>query len=88
MMAFMVDDLLDFAQINAGKFRISKKTFDLKEAIEEVIQIQKDKANMGGIKLQTQYKVQNEQITTLFNKLKEEKDYDLSFAKKPVNSNF
>ena len=50
-MSFLVDDLLDFAQLNAGKFRETIKEFDLKEAIDEVISIQKDKANMMGIKL-------------------------------------
>ena len=39
MMAFLVDDLLDFAQLNAGKFRKTVKKFDLKEAIEEIISI-------------------------------------------------
>jgi len=32
-MAFLVDDLLDFAQLNAGKFRKTVKQFDLIEAI-------------------------------------------------------
>jgi|TARA_B110001450_G_C17632649_1_gene485884 signal transduction histidine kinase len=49
MMGFLVDDLLDFAQINAGKFRKVITSFDLRDAIQEVISIQKDKANMGGI---------------------------------------
>ena len=44
MMGFLVDDLLDFAQINAGKFRKVITSFDLKEAIQEVVSIQKDKA--------------------------------------------
>ena len=50
-MAFMVDDLLDFAQINAGCFRVVAKKFDLQEAVNEVINIQKDKAIMAGITL-------------------------------------
>jgi len=33
MMSFLVDDLLDFAQLNAGKFRKVVKEFDLREAI-------------------------------------------------------
>jgi signal transduction histidine kinase len=55
LMGFLVDDLLDFAQLNAGKFRKVSKEFDLKEAIEEVISIQKDKASMMGIKLHSFY---------------------------------
>jgi signal transduction histidine kinase len=39
MMGFLVDDLLDFAQINAGKFRKVVSEFDLKECIEEVVAI-------------------------------------------------
>ena len=54
-MAFLVDDLLDFAQLNAGKFRKSIQEFNLKEAIEEVVSIQKDKANLMGITLDSQY---------------------------------
>ena len=71
LMSFLVDDLLDFAQLNAGKFRVEDKEFDLKEAIEEVISIQKDKANMMGIKLESIYKNQlsiKDNITTLFDK--------------------
>lgn len=55
MMGFLVDDLLDFAQINAGKFRKVITSFDLKEAVQEVISIQKDKAHMGGIQLTCAY---------------------------------
>ena len=36
-MAFLVDDLLDFAQLNAGKFRKTVKKFELKEAMEEIM---------------------------------------------------
>jgi signal transduction histidine kinase len=39
MMGFLVDDLLDFAQLNAGKFRKVSKLFDLREAINEVVTI-------------------------------------------------
>jgi signal transduction histidine kinase len=38
-MNFVVDDLLDFAQLNNEKFRKEIKEFDLREAIEEVISI-------------------------------------------------
>jgi len=36
-MSFLVQDLLDFAQINAGKFRKNIKEFNIREAIEEVM---------------------------------------------------
>jgi signal transduction histidine kinase len=57
MMGFLVDDLLDFAQINAGKFRKVCTEFDLREAISEVISIQSEKALMQGIKLRSIYSI-------------------------------
>ena len=77
LMSFLVDDLLDFAQLNAGKFRQNIKEFDIKEAIDEVISIQKDKANMMGIKLECIYKNQihkTDNITSLFNKVEKKED--------------
>jgi signal transduction histidine kinase len=56
MMSFLVDDLLDFAQLNAGKFRKVIKSFDLAETINEVVNIQIDKAAMAGIKLKSVFK--------------------------------
>jgi len=73
MMAFLVDDLLDFAQLNAGKFRKTVKKFELKEAMEEIIDVQKDKASMSGIQLSCEYipqSAENKKITTLFSKNK------------------
>ena len=72
MMSFLVDDLLDFAQLNAGKFRKVVKKFDLKDAINEVVSIQKEKAKMAGIKLNYVYTpqpIEEDKITSLFNKV-------------------
>ena len=44
LMEFLVQDLLDFAQIKAGKFRKNIKKFNIKEAIESVLNIQSYKA--------------------------------------------
>jgi signal transduction histidine kinase len=44
MMSYLVDDLLDFSQINAGKFRKTVSEFDLSEALEEVVATQMTKA--------------------------------------------
>ena len=55
-MSFVVDDLLDYAQLNAGKFRQEIKEFDLKEAVDEIISIQDDKAKLGGITLKAIFK--------------------------------
>lgn len=56
--------------MNAGKFRKVIKTFELKESIEEVIDIQKDKAHMAGIKLSAVFKPQEDEgnLVSLFNK--------------------
>ena len=39
-MSFLIQDLLDFAQIKNGKFRKNVAEFNLIDAIEEVIAIQ------------------------------------------------
>ena len=43
-MIYLVQDLLDFAQINSGKFRKNITSFDIREAIEEVMSIQRSVA--------------------------------------------
>ena len=45
-MNFLAQDLLDFGQINAYKFRCNLKEFNIVKAVEEVISIQKIKADM------------------------------------------
>ena len=40
IMSFLVDDLLDYAQLNAGKFRKVEKFFNVQDAIQEIIDIQ------------------------------------------------
>ena len=74
-MSFLVDDLLDFAQLNAGKFRKVIKEFDLGDAIAECISIQHDKAKMMGIKLRSHYKMQltSNNCVSLFNKKSQKK---------------
>ena len=43
-MDFLVQDLLDYAQIKAGKFRLNIQKFDIIDAIDDVMSIQKSKA--------------------------------------------
>lgn len=43
--------MLDFAQIRHGKFRVNIKRFNVREAVNKVIDIQKMKANAKGIEL-------------------------------------
>ena len=39
LLTFLVNDMLDFAQIRSGKFRIESTNFDIREAIEEIVSI-------------------------------------------------
>ena len=48
-MDFLVQDLLDYAQIKAVKFRLNIQPFDIIDAIENVMTIQKLKAQERGI---------------------------------------
>ena len=44
-MSFMVSDLLDYAQIKAGKFRKNIKLFNIRDAVCSVVSILEQKAN-------------------------------------------
>ena len=54
-MTFIVQDLLDYAQIKAGKFRKNISTFDIRESIEKVMCIQREKANEKGIQFEAKF---------------------------------
>ena len=54
-MEYLVQDLLDYAQIKAGKFRKNIKQFNIKDAIQQVIDIQSYKAAKQGIELFVEY---------------------------------
>jgi signal transduction histidine kinase len=49
MLGFYVNDILDLAQINHGKFRKDCRPVDVKLVIEEVISILQNKADQGQI---------------------------------------
>ena len=55
MMKFLVQDFLDFAQIKSGKFRKNISTFNIREAIEEVMCIQRQNANDKDIRFYVTY---------------------------------
>ena len=55
MMLSIVQDLLDFAQIKAGKFRKALEWFDVRQAIEGVNCIQQLQAKAKGITLKTRF---------------------------------
>ena len=44
IMSFMVQDLLDYAQIKANKFRKNLKSFNIRESVDKVMCIQRQKA--------------------------------------------
>ena len=54
-MVFLIQDILDFTQINSGKFRKNIKEFDILEAIEEVMSMQRSIADTKGIKFYVTY---------------------------------
>lgn len=51
LMTFLVQDLLDFAQLKAGKFRKNYSSFNIRETVKKVMRIQKKKAEAAGIQL-------------------------------------
>ena len=55
LMGFLIQDLLDYAQIKAGKFRKNIKKFNIREAVQSVIDIQYRLANSRGLKLYSEF---------------------------------
>lgn len=53
---FLVDDMLDYAQLSAGQFRKFQCIFDLPKAINEILDVMNFKADELGIKVLTSYK--------------------------------
>lgn len=47
MMTFLVQDLLDFAQIKAEKFRKNEKPFEIENCINKVIKMHKARVNLN-----------------------------------------
>mgnify|MGYP000470834772 CR=1 FL=1 len=51
ILTFIVQDMLDFAQIGSGNFRKNSNEFDIIQAVEEVMIIQQRKALDNNIHL-------------------------------------
>ena len=51
LMTFLVQDLLDFAQLKAGKFRKNISKFNIRDTVKKVMRIQRRKADAAGIEL-------------------------------------
>lgn len=54
-MSFLIQDLLDYAQIKAGKFRKNIKRFNVRESVQSVIDIQLKQAQARGIDLHSEF---------------------------------
>jgi signal transduction histidine kinase len=52
MMELLIQDLMDYSQIKAGKFRKNYKKFDIKNTIKEAFGILKTKADAKEIVLE------------------------------------
>ena len=59
-MSMNVQDLLDYAQINAKKFRKNISKFNIKDLVQNVIRMQQDKADDQSIELCCQFKMKND----------------------------
>ena len=59
-MSLNVQDLLDYAQINAKKFRKNISKFNIKDLVENVIRMQQDKANDQEIELFSEFKLMDD----------------------------
>jgi hypothetical protein len=44
MMSFMIQDLLDYSQIKADKFRKNIKSFNVRDAVKDVMLVQQKRA--------------------------------------------
>jgi signal transduction histidine kinase len=65
LMNFLIQDLLDFAMIKAGKLRINLEEFNIREAFEEVMSIQMEQAIRKGIGLSITYVNISESLNAL-----------------------
>ena len=52
-MKSLVGDLLDFAQLQNGKFRKDEHKFNIRRCLKEVISIQEYKAKTKGVSIET-----------------------------------
>ena len=55
LLKHLVSDILDFSRIKAKKFNTVLKKFNIKETIEEVVDIQKYQAERLGLKIKTKF---------------------------------
>mmetsp|Transcript_12541 Transcript_12541/g.21114 ORF Transcript_12541/g.21114 Transcript_12541/m.21114 type:complete len:408 (-) Transcript_12541:644-1867(-) len=56
ILRFLVNDMLDFARLKQDKFVKEVKTFDIREAVQEIVEIQQYQADRLGIALETEFR--------------------------------
>ena len=63
-MEHLIQDLLDYAQIKSGKFRMNLSYFNIKNSIKDVMEILQQKAIAKNIELEHDF--ENLSISTLY----------------------
>ena len=64
LMENLIQDLLDYAQIKAGKFRMNLNNFDLKQSVKEVTEILQEKAEAKNITFE--YNFDNLELNSVY----------------------
>ena len=83
---FLINDILDFAQIRQNKFRKDTQTFNIKEAVKEIILVQGHKAEFNGINVRMNFenfplsKNYSKRINLVERSSFGSKDYDLEIC--------
>ena len=55
ILGFLINDMLDYAQLSAGKFRKFMNKFDLMESVDDVMRIMRFKADQLGIEIKVDF---------------------------------
>ena len=55
LMQFIVQDLLDYAQIKSSKFRKNYAHFDIRKAVNEVLELQQQTARVKKLNLSAKF---------------------------------
>jgi signal transduction histidine kinase len=62
MLKHLISSMLDYARINAKIFTRVMRSFNIKEVVEEVVNIQRYQADKIGVKILTTYKVSDQNM--------------------------
>ena len=64
MLQYLVQNILDYAQIKAGKLRKNLECFNVKDIVEKVMNIQNMQATSKNIYLEAEYNLDNYNVKT------------------------